>query len=269
MIKLPDLPLPPEIQVGLDKLQKEINKLKKYDQRVAKAKDRFSQRNKKDDTIFKVVRQMLGKMCPGIRRCAYCEDSAADEVEHYQPKDLYPELVFVWLNYLYACGPCNGPKNNQFAVFSTTTGLLVEVTRKKNAPVVPPEPGTPVLIDPRRENPLDFLQLDLLDTFRFLPAGAAGSPQHQRGAYTIQLLRLNERDFLCEARRDAYDAFVTRLESYIQKRDSGASTTNLNKIVRALQRMSHQTVWQEMKRRANVIPELKPLFTQAPEALHW
>ena len=24
----------------------------------------------------------------------YCEDAPADEVEHFQPKDLYPEFVF-------------------------------------------------------------------------------------------------------------------------------------------------------------------------------
>lgn len=269
MIKLPDLPLPPATQSALDELQKEINKLKKYDQRVQKAKDRFSQRNKKDDKIFKIVRNVLEKMCSGIRRCAYCEDSAADEVGHFKPKDLYPELVFVWLNYFYACGPCNGPKNNQFAIFSAVTGLLVDITRKKNDSVVPPEAGVPVLIDPRLENPLDFLQLDLLDTFRFIPAGNNGTVQHQRGEYTITLLRLNEREFLCEARRNAYDSFVTRLGSYIQKRESGASQASLNKIIRSLQRMGHQTVWQEMKRCRQVIPELKSLFAQAPEALDW
>jgi hypothetical protein len=35
-----------------------------------------------------------------------------DEAEHINPKDLYLERVFDWANYLYACGPCNGPKSN-------------------------------------------------------------------------------------------------------------------------------------------------------------
>ena len=76
-------------------------------------------------------------------------------------------------------------------------------------------------------------------------------------------------EFLCEARRNAYDSFVTRLESYIQKRESGAPQASLNKIIRSLQRMTHQTVWQEMQRRRQVIPELKSLFAQASEALNW
>ena len=33
-------------------------------------------------------------MCAGAKRCMYCEDSAADEVEHHLPKNLYPEFVF-------------------------------------------------------------------------------------------------------------------------------------------------------------------------------
>ena len=54
----------------------------------------------------------LSAMCHGPRRCMYCEDSAADEVEHFRPTDLYPEFVFAWMNYLYACGPCNVRKKN-------------------------------------------------------------------------------------------------------------------------------------------------------------
>lgn len=269
MIRLPNLALPPNTQAGLDTLQKEIDNLKKYEQQVQKAKDLFSRRNKKDDPIFKVVRRVLGKMCSGIRCCAYCEASIADEIEHFKPKDLYPELVFVWLNYFYACGPCNGPKNNQFAVFSAATGQLIKVTRKRNDPIVPPQPGNVVLIDPRTENPLEFIQLDLLGTFRFLPVGSRGSIQYQRGDYTIKLLRLNEREFLCEARQNAYEAFVDKLRRYIQDRDSGLSQPALNKIIHSLRRMNHQTVWQEMKRRQQVIPELKSLFAQAPEALKW
>ena len=46
----------------------------------------------------------------------YCEDSVADEVEHFRPKDLYPDVVFAWRNYLYACGQCNGGKNNRFSI---------------------------------------------------------------------------------------------------------------------------------------------------------
>jgi hypothetical protein len=33
--------------------------------------------------------------------------------------------------------------------------------------------------------------------------------------------------------------------------------------------MGHPTVWREMQRQAQLIPELRRLFEQAPEALTW
>ena len=42
--------------------------------------------------------------------CAYCEETDRGEVEHFRPKKLYPELVYVWLNWLFACRACNQAK---------------------------------------------------------------------------------------------------------------------------------------------------------------
>ena len=216
-----------------------------------------------------MVRASLTKTCFGSRRCGYCEDSVADEVEHIKPKDLYPELAFVWKNYLYACGPCNGPKNNQFAVLSHRSGTLVEVSRRHGQPIVPPERGDPVLIDPRTENPLDYLQLDLLGTFLFLPAGTVGSREFCRASYTIRVLRLNDRDYLLAARREAFLSYRARLVEYVAKKESGISGTKLNRLVTALRSMGHPTVWHEIKRQHSLIPELNALFDKAPEAVHW
>jgi hypothetical protein len=208
-------------------------------------------------------------MCSGARRCGYCEDSAADEVEHIKPKDLYPETTFIWENYLYACGPCNGPKNNQFAVFASATGKLIDVARKRNDPIVPPTPGDPVLIDPRREDPLAFMELDLLGTFYFLPIGPVDSRDYVRATYTISVLRLNDRDYLPVARAEAYRSYRARLSEYITRRGRRASRRHLDDLVRAVRRMGHPTVWREMKRQHKSSPELNDLFQQAPEALNW
>lgn len=218
---------------------------------------------------FRRVRSTLTSMCAGAKRCMYCEDSAADEVEHHRPKDLYPEHVFDWENYLYACGPCNGPKNNRFAVFASD-GSLVDVTRKRNQPVRPPVKGNPVLLHPRIENPLEYMMLDILgDTFLFVPTAAAQSREFERAAYTIQLLRLNQRDYLPVARREAYRSYKSRLADYVHMRDAGASSSTLGLMIDAIRRMQHPTVWSEMSRQSNLIPELTHLFAPAPEALTW
>jgi uncharacterized protein (TIGR02646 family) len=229
----------------------------------------FGRNNTSTNPTFIQVRKSLTRMCSGARRCIYCEDSCADEVEHIKPKDLYPDAVFVWENYLYACGPCNGPKNNKFAVFSSATGVIVDVTRRRSAPIVEPEAGSPVLIDPRREDPLQFMELDLLGTFLFLPNNPPGSRDYERARYTIDVLRLNDRDVLLKARKEAYDSYEARLARYIALRKQGHSIAQLKNRVRALKRMQHPTVWKEMKRQQELIPNLRDLFAEAPEALQW
>ncbi len=143
MLRLPATELPAATQAGLAQLQTEIDALASYEERVEAAKTEFSKRNKGTNPIFREVRATLGEMAGGLLRCADCEDSMADEVEHIRPKDLYPDAVFRWTNYLYACGPCNGPKNNGFAIVEQGGGSAVatSVSRKRTDPVLPPRDG--------------------------------------------------------------------------------------------------------------------------------
>lgn len=49
-------------------------------------------------------------------KCAYCEcipgESSYIEVEHFEPKSLYPEKTYSWENLLPACSKCNRNKSN-------------------------------------------------------------------------------------------------------------------------------------------------------------
>lgn len=224
MIRLPNLALPKGTADKLATYQSDVDAMPTYPKQVAAAKSLFKSRNTQDNSVFKVVREKLTSLCGEAGRCCYCEVSQPDEVEHVWPKDLYPERAFVWENYTYSCGTCNGPKNNQFAVFVGWSTRPLEVSRKPDDPVVPPPSGSPVLINPRTENPLDFMELDLEDTFRFEPIADEGTREYERAAYTIRILRLNERDMLKRARRNAYVAFRALLRDYREQRDNGAST---------------------------------------------
>lgn len=269
MLQLPNLSLPETAQDKLDSWQNKINSIGDYAERVKKAKKSFARYNKSNNSTFREVRQVLTKMCCGCRRCGYCEDSVADEVEHIKPKDIYPEAVFLWENYLYACGTCNSPKNNKYAVFSYTTGKLTEVSRKRGAVVIEPEAGDPVLIDPRTEDPLKFMEIDLRGTFWFSASHPPDSRNYQRANYTIEVLRLNDKDYLVEARKEAFKNYQARLEQYITQKQAGATPEELNYLISAIQRMSHPTVWREMQRQQHLMPDLKNLFDLAPEALSW
>lgn len=269
MIRLPDVELPKETRESLRGFQAEVDGEPAYAERVEAAKDLFERRNRTTNPTFRVVRAKLDEMCAGARRCCYCEDSRADEVEHIRPKQLYPEFVFIWENYLYACGPCNGPKLSRFAVFEKATGREKDVTRGRNDPIEPPPEGDSVLIDPRRENPLEYMQLDLRDTFFFVPTADDGQPGHRRAEYTIELLRLNDRDVLTKARRNVFGSYRARLREYRGRKRAGAAADELDRLAKDLQEMPHPTVWAEMKRQRDVYPELARLFDDAPEALLW
>jgi len=258
MIAISDEPLSAAAAHTLAGYQAEVDAHADFEGRVELARSNFRNRNRVTNPVFREIREVLTRMCSGARRCMYCEDSCADEVEHHHPVRWYPGKAFEWMNYLYACGGCNGPKNSKFAVLDVQ-GLLVVVRSS-------PPPGDSALLHPRNENPLHFLMLDLQGTFLFVPVADAGTVEHTRASYTIQLLRLNERTWLPAARGEAYGSYRARLKEYIAERDRGAQTANL---IRALQRMHHPTVWQEKKRQHQDISELKDLFTQAPEALAW
>ena len=137
MIKLPKTSLPQDTLAGLKRYQEAVDGAGSYPKRVQQACRLFPARNVRSNPVFRSVRETLNRMAHGARRCGYCEDSYADEVEHVRPKSLYPECVFRWSNYLYVCGACNTPKNNQFAVFLPRARKPTVVSRSARAPVKP------------------------------------------------------------------------------------------------------------------------------------
>lgn len=113
------------------------------------------------------------------------------------------------------------------------------------------------------------MELDLLGTFIFLITKPNGTRDYDRAEYTIDTLRLNEREVLLAGRREAYGSYKARVSEYITQRNAGISARHLKTLIAALRRMQHPTVWREMKRTGPQIPELDALFRQAPEPLSW
>ena len=266
MLHLDDPGLDATTARGLRGYQRKVDNAGSYPEQVATGKHLFKSYNRQNNRVFKVVRTRLADMCAGARRCGYCEDSVGDEVEHIKPKDLYPQQVFVWENYLLACGQCNRGKNNRFSVISR--GHLIDVTRRRSDPIRRPRAGAPALINPRDEDPLAFFDLEITETFFFLPRMDLSRIDERRACYTIDTLKLN-RDVLLAARREAYGAYRARLVEYRQRRDNGATETNLKRLSDAITTSAHPTVWREMQRQRSLVGELRSLFLDIPEALSW
>jgi len=215
-------------------------------------------------------------MCSGARRCVYCEDSVADEVEHIHPKDLYPNFCFHWDNYVYACGSCNGPKNNKFAIFKKDDGSFHIVNPPRRTKATEPAEGNDALINPRVEDPLDFCMLDLASTFKFVIIAKAGTNDALKADYTFnEVLRLNEREFLRKARETAYTNYKSRLGYYTTQKLGGDTLDKLDDLIENLQQEAHPTVWKEMQRYhskgilKSIDKDLDDLFIKSPEAIKW
>ncbi len=269
MLRVPERSLPEPAAERLREYQRDVDAVEVYADRVAAGKGSFRSRNRKTNRTLRTIREILKAMCGGTGRCMYCEDSMADEIEHFKPKDLYPEAVFLWPNLLYACGPCNGTKRNRFYVFATTDDEIVDVTRAVGSEILPPVSGEPVLIDPRHEDPLALLALDLRGTFRFIPRARRGTRDYERAAHTIKILDLNGRDFLLEARRQAFESLIALLKRYVDEKREGGSSEALGRIRNTITTYHHPTVWVEVKRQRQHIDGLVRLFEQSPEALKW
>jgi hypothetical protein len=196
----------------------------------------------------------------------YCERSVSNQLEHFHPKSFYPEHVFSWANYLFICNPCNRKKWDNFAVFSSASGDRVDLRRVPGEPPNEPERGSPLLINPRQEDPLDFLLIDLQDTGTFLPRAAVSTRDWIRADYTArELLGLNSPSHR-KSRMIAYHNFKFVLRDYIRARNEGEAT---DKNIEVITQSPHPGVWAAMKRDRAMIPELLSLFAAAPEALNW
>ena len=94
MLHLDDPGLDAATTRGLRRYQAKVDSVRAYAERVEKGKALFDSYNRRENRVFRVVRERLATMCAGARRCGYCEDSVGDEVEHIRPKDLRDPLIF-------------------------------------------------------------------------------------------------------------------------------------------------------------------------------
>ena len=76
----------------------------------------------------KDIRKALSESSHG--KCAFCEckpgESGNIEVEHFEPKSIYPDLTFEWDNLLPSCRKCNEAKSD----FDTRISPIINPTKE-------------------------------------------------------------------------------------------------------------------------------------------
>ena len=144
-------------------------------------------------------------------KCIYCEcrlNGDYGHVEHFRPKGGYaipPSsklfkpgyfwLAYEWNNLLLSCSTCNTSyKQNFFALEDESTRDIAgqDISRE-----------SPLLIDPSKENPADFIEFHE----HVLAPKMIDGVESRKGRYTIDLLGLNERSDLVAYRRAAWETF--------------------------------------------------------------
>lgn len=276
--------------------QADINQQSSYQTKVERAKSLWQSKESSPTkkTAFAEIKAQLKELAVAKLYCNYCEHGETYDIEHIFPKSLFPERAFQWENYLYACKACNmGEKVDKFEVFPPVNGTTTIDIRPKRKPRIYTQPpsAASVLINPRIEDPMDFLVLDLA-AGTFISQPNINAKDTIRANYTIKLIQLNEREGLVQARQNICKLLWQQLQKYAQIKQTstlkelqtivpeysfGETFQNLEQdqqnlltnIQNTILRSTHQTVWAEMKRQRQTIPQLNDIFTQVPEALEW
>jgi uncharacterized protein (TIGR02646 family) len=276
MLRLPDQALSNATEETLDILQVLVDAGANFTAQAELAKSWWKKKTgtKVRESAFNEVRARLATMLFGSIRCAYCKDSAADEIEHIAPKTVFPSRAFRWNNYCFACGPCNGPKGDRFATV-TDAGVLDEADPE----TLTAEPnGQAALIDPRHEDPTRFLELDiggvtadgliLTATSNVLVRDGLDLVSRARAQWTIDVLRLN-REVLRKARETAYQSYRAALSEYARAKTDSQPRPVLDALRDGILAMPHPTVLNEMIRQSSAQPVVRAAIEAAPEIAVW
>jgi len=242
MRKLTRLNLSKSTQTFLKKRTQKIATKSIFSEKVDEARKLWEA---KKNNAFNEIKETLRKMASGLERCMYCEDSEGTDIEHFWPKDTYPEKAFLWENYLLACSTCNSNfKRTQF----------------------PLQDGQPLLINPVEEEPRQHIG--------FSPSTGRYSELTNKGAESIRVYGLN-RNNLTLGRRDAWYSIMVHIEAYSDSRNRG-NLEESQRIKEVICRYPHASLFIEL---INIIDNLdaeiwiKPKCIQAvrryPEIKSW
>jgi uncharacterized protein (TIGR02646 family) len=150
-------------------------------------------------------------------KCCYCEckvdeESKYLEIDHFKPKEQFPELVVIWDNLLPACKHCNGHKNDH------------------NTEAEP-------IINPTIANPKDYLYFS--QGYRL-----HARQLNQLGKCSIEVLDLNNRERLVNKRFEIGEEIQNKLYNLEDDVDTfpnlplGLQKTKMrNKVIRTIRNL--------------------------------
>ena len=67
---------------------------------------------KPNDRKWIDFREDLKQVFSGL--CGYCEQTCNGETDHFRPTSLFPQLIYEWTNWIWACHDCNHAKSDKW-----------------------------------------------------------------------------------------------------------------------------------------------------------
>lgn len=281
--------LPFLISELLRQLQEQIDSKPIFEQKVATSKKLWKNKGgHKHTESFQQLRSILKQMSIAHGICNYCEHNEAFDIEHIAPKSHFPEMTFRWENLLLVCKECNtGYKSDQCKVIDTD-GKLRSCQRG-----TPPPQGVFCFINPRIENPADFMLLNL-ETFTFEILPDLTPTNLAKAQATLDLLELNSRTVLIYTRKDCSKALYHLMANLVRILNA-KSIDELSEILSPHEKkfdfsiplevlkaeikenhkefiaeMQHPSVWLAIKTvKSRTDPKWMAIFREIPEALDW
>jgi uncharacterized protein (TIGR02646 family) len=183
--------------------------------RQSDANKKSSAKNLKPDVHWKSSRQTaaiktgftcLQSMMGPRQRCMYCVDSHGCDIEHFWPKDNFPERLYQWKNLLLCCTECGRFKGNKFPLS---------------------ENQQPMLLDPSIDEPWQYLDFDP-DTGNITARFDLATNTYQtKGEKTVEVLHLDEREALAAGYKKTYVRLIKILTQFMPMPISAGSADTL------------------------------------------
>jgi uncharacterized protein (TIGR02646 family) len=290
MLQLASETLPKHAADRLVYLQGEVNKQAGFAERAKRAESLWNGKtgSQVGKAAFEAITQKLISMCVSLEICNYCEQNEANDIEHIYPKSLFPALAFIWDNYLLACKQCNTAyKLDSFALLDGNEDI---------APIprgTEPAHANGAFINPRTENPADFMLLNL-GSYKFELMPGIDKKAANKARNTLEILQLNERDQLVQSRKTAAIYRYQRMELLVRILNANSiaeidamltpfdglldNTLALSELKLQLkdsfkldiQLHAHPSVWYAIQKIGSVTsPKWAAIFAAIPEALNW
>lgn len=142
-------------------------------------------------TTRQTLKAQLLTMCARPSFCMYCYESRGTDVDHFTPISHDPLRTFDWANHILACGFCN------------------QQAKKEKFPLDAAK--NPLLLDPSIADSADHMTMASTGEFIDL------TPQ---GKETIDVLRLNTRSELVDARHRSWRGVIRLFKTAAEDRRS-------------------------------------------------